>query len=768
MTPWARVLRRVASMSGHELSTRLRQAACQRADALRHRAGLPPAQPSGKVPLAGGHFFFATGDAPKLAECWRKFRPADAQETVKRAEQILTRRYPLLGYAPLDFGDPVDWQLDPAHGRRSPLAPFHTVPYLNFERVGDHKIVWELSRHQHLLTLVRAWLFSGERRFVEEALAQWRHWISANPYPLGINWTSTLEVAFRILSWMWMDHMLADSEFSSSALRSEFARAIGQGAWYIRRYLSTYFAPNTHLLGEAYALFAAGVLYPGFDNATRWATEGWAVVNQEAHKQVRPDGFHFEQSTYYHVYALDFFLHARMLGARNGFETAELDAVIQRMTDALAAISQAGITPRFGDDDGGRLFDPARNRTPYLLDPVATAAVLYSNAQWKARSRSLPEEAVWLLGADVSKRWEALATREAPPQTVLFRESGYVCMAQGSAVAVVDVGPHGFGNGGHGHADALSLQLLSQGEALLTDPGTAFYPFEKAERNEFRNTAAHSTLEVDGAGQAEPVGSFRWEKMPVVTIERWHAGDRASLLVARHNGYERLADPVIHQRSIVSWQGSGWLIRDLALAGAGHRYKLRWQLPPATKVTAAEAGVALSYASGQVLQAGSAAPNASWDWKEAAAAWSPAYGAVEPASQLILSATVEGTAEVATVLALGADRMRLACLAESSGVTVYGWSDAGSVRRLWFSNRAGSWECRGVRSDAAFIAVETVDGRIEAFCIAGARSLAVNGTTIFDCAQAVDWWEWQPGSEPRVEEWNPAALADLNASVPYV
>ncbi len=38
----------------------------------------------------------------------------------------------------------------------------------------------------------------------------------------------------------------------------------------------------------------------------------------EAERQVRPDGVYFEQSLYYHVYALDFFLHTRALAACNG------------------------------------------------------------------------------------------------------------------------------------------------------------------------------------------------------------------------------------------------------------------------------------------------------------------------------------------------------------------------------------------------------------------------------------------------------------------
>ena len=51
--------------------------------------------------------------------------------------------------------------------------------------------------------------------------------------------------------------------------------------------------------------------------AAHWKDDGWKILLHEAGRQVRPDGVYFEQSLYYHVYALDFFLHARLLAARN-------------------------------------------------------------------------------------------------------------------------------------------------------------------------------------------------------------------------------------------------------------------------------------------------------------------------------------------------------------------------------------------------------------------------------------------------------------------
>ena len=632
---------------------------------------------------------------------------------------------------------------------------------IDFSAVGDHKITWEISRHQHLVLLARAWVFSGNDRFAQEAVLQWRHWIASNPFPLGINWTSTLEVAFRLLSWIWMDHILAGSAHDTEDFRRDLEHAIGRSAWYIRRYLSTYFAPNTHLLGEALAMFAAGLLYPQFRDSDDWVAEGWTVLREQARHQVRADGFHFEQSVYYHVYALDMFLHARILAERSGLDPSELDTTIQRMADALSSVSRGGVPPRFGDDDGGRLFDSSRNQMIHLLDPLSTAVALCQNPVWKRLCGGLREETHWLLGEAGARRFDA--SHVAPPdsEATLFRESGHACMPQEGALLVADVGPHGWGHGGHGHADALSLQLMKAGEALLTDPGTCAYPAATPERNRFRGTAAHSTLEIDGTGQAEPTGSFRWKRMPSVAVERWHGGSPVTLLIAQHDGYRRLSDPVIHQRSIVSLNGSGWFVRDLARARAHHQYRLHWQLPPDAEAFMVEDGFRVHFPSSRRLDVVAAADRA-WAWSKAAAEWSPAYGASLPSTELVLAGSHDGVVEVGTVLDLGHDRPRLTVVLRSDAVSVYDWSDNEGRRRLWLSNQEGMWEADGVRSDAAFAMLAiTPAGEVSTFGFAGGRALLVSGVTVLESSEVLGWFQWPGPAEANLKTWNPNRLLGL-------
>src|SRR5205814_5955279 len=102
-----------------------------------------------------------------------------------------------------------------------------------------------------------------------------RDWLRANPPGMGINWASSLEAALRLISWCWGLVLFRQSK----ALSPEFFLDMLGGIWahasHVERYLSYYFSPNTHLTGEAFGLFYAGVVFPELRAAPRW--RGWGV-----------------------------------------------------------------------------------------------------------------------------------------------------------------------------------------------------------------------------------------------------------------------------------------------------------------------------------------------------------------------------------------------------------------------------------------------------------------------------------------------------------
>src|SRR6202795_932121 len=607
---WQSKLARVSRMDWEELRVRVGQEFHKHSDLFMHRIGMPAGAIRLNTDSAAqpGQFFFSAREISERTELLRKHLPDEAAEILREADEICGHRFRLLGYERLEFtldrssgnfgGDnfdddnlnEIDWHLDPVHGERAPLDPWFKIPFLDFAVVGDHKVTWELNRHQHLVTLAKARLLSGDEKYSRELIAQWRSWIKANPYPLGINWGSALEVAFRSLSWIWVDQLLAGMA-ECADFRAEMAPALAFHGHYIERYLSTYFSPNTHLLGEAVALFFLGTLYPQMPRAARWKESGWKIVLREAERQVRPDGVYFEQSLHYHVYALDFFLYARLLAARNGMEIPPAsDAVLGRMLDVIAALAQAGAAEGFGDDDGGRLWNPRRNRTEQMTDPLALSAVMYSREFSAAR---LTEEAIWLFG---NPAVEKLARAKTSPvaRSIAFPEGGLYVLADSQPYAeamVVDAGPQGTGRSGHGHADALSLRLTMDGRRWLVDSGSGVYiSKDPADRDTFRGTGAHNTMRVDGVDQAIADEPFSWTHIPSTLVENWIVGKSFTYFVGSHNGYARLADPGRHRRHVLKVAGGVWLVRDIALGRAEHELEIRWHFASDLEVRSAGPG----------------------------------------------------------------------------------------------------------------------------------------------------------------------------------
>ncbi|MGA8212340.1 MAG: alginate lyase family protein [Candidatus Sulfotelmatobacter sp.] len=646
----------------------------------------------------------------------------------------------------MDYGTEIDWHLDRAHNKRAPSKPWFKIHYLDFAEVGDSKITWELNRHQHWVTLAKAYRLNGDQRFVNEIFSQWKHWHRANPYPIGINWASSLEVAFRSLSWLWVWYLLGGSPVQPQGLRTEWVCALGVNARHIEAHLSTYFSPNTHLLGEAVALFFVGTLCPELPEAKRWAQRGWQIVLQAAEQQIRSDGLHFEQSTYYHVYALDFFLHARILASLNHIPVpTEFDRALEKMLDALCVLSRAGNPPQLGDDDGGRVFDPRRNRTEHTLDPLATGAVLFRRGDFKRVADGFREEAIWLLGEQGAAEFDRIPPEEPEKHSFAFESSGLYAMynREGKEQLVVDAGPQGVMSSGHGHADALSVTVNAGGRPLLIDPGSFVYVGRKSERNTFRGTGGHNTLQVDGLDQAEPNGPFGWGKLPDVKAEKWIIGRHFDLFVGSHDGYCRSGSKIIHRRHVFSLKSKFWLVRDIVLGAGEHRLDLSWHLAPGlsmrdsssnTFVEDAGRGLRIFTVDGHV-----------WSQQLEQGWCAPAYGRKKTASVLRFSTVTKLPAEFVTLLSTSTRTDRdntvphLRQVSMQDDMRAYQFETADEVHSIFFAGGGQPWRCRVWTSDAEFLYIsEDRDEAIQALTLCQGSFAKLSGQSVISSPTPIE------------------------------
>jgi hypothetical protein len=682
------------------------------------------------------------------AQCWSSFSH-QAQDTLAQAQRICRHEFDLLGYERLQYGS-IDWHLDAVNGKRAPLRPWYKISYLDFDQVGDAKVIWELNRLQHLVCLSKAFVLTRDERYPEEVKRQIASWTQQNTYPYGINWASSLEVAFRALSLLWVEHLLADSASLDDEFWGGLRQLLAVSGRHISRYLSTYFSPNTHLLGEAVALFFIGTLHTEFPDSGSWKRRGWEIVLREAARQVRPDGMHFEQSMYYHVYALDFFLHARILAARNGMIVpADFDEVLGRMLAALAVLAQGGSANlAFGDDDGGRLFDPRRNKRHHMTDPLGTGAVLFARPDCKAVVETLCEETLWLLGSEAVANFSELASEAPPPRSVALASSGLYVMWGRDHQLVMDAGSQGEGRAGHGHADALSLSIAVGGEPWLVDPGAFVYVGAGREREMFRGTEAHNTLQVDGCSQSEPLGPFAWDRLPNVSVISWRSSDHSDLLIAEHDGYSRLPQPVIHRRWAFHRKSKFCLVRDVATGDGQHQLDLRWHLAPGLAAEVAGHSVRIQDSGGQCLNIQFLATNP-WSCQIDPGWISPAYGAKQPISVVHLAATSSLPAENLTLIIFPSSEpvaRPFSALGSASSVRGYSYAEEESQHYFFFSDSRDPWQAASFSGDARFTYCEVSDGEILIAAILDGTTLTYNNASVIANLQPVAWHEFNVAS----------------------
>lgn len=517
----------------------------------------------------------------------------EAAESAKAlADGIAHGRIPVLGVGPVLLGNPPDWHLDAISKKRTPLRHWSQIDYLDSRANGDHKVIWEANRHQYLVQLALARLSATDETPLVHLREHLHSWLRGNPFRMGVNWASSLEVAFRAISWSWLIRLIGPDELGAD-LTKELALGIVRHARHIQRYLSTYFSPNTHLTGEALGLFTAGVVVENHREAARWRQLGSEILEDAIGWHVRADGTYFEQATQYHRYTAEIYLQYLLIGESAGWEVGpHVRPALSKLFDVLRSLADArGRIPLIGDDDGGALL-PLDSRPPDDVRSLLLAGAVALDRPELAFPGASPLMATALCGYTATMR---MVERTVDPawRDRAFVDGGFYVLRDGwhptAAVAVVNAGVHGAMNCGHAHADALAMTLTLGEQALFVDRGT--FTYTGPERNEFRSTCSHNTVEIDGESSAEPGTAFAWRSIPPVPEAKAGASRELRWVSAVSRGHFGSPRPSVHRRVIMAWRGGPWVVFDRVSRPGLREARARWYLAPDVTPVMERAGV---------------------------------------------------------------------------------------------------------------------------------------------------------------------------------
>jgi len=719
-------------------------AAFQRRLAPTLRHGATPEQALERAVRALRHeprplFFPGIDELPETLALIRDRWPTRVVESARAADEIVAGRFALLGHPPFQLDDPVTWTRDYLRKVTAPDAHWSTIDYLDPAVAGDHKLVWELNRHQFLVTLGLGYAHTGREVYAERAAQLLAAWLDANPPKRGVNWASSLEVAYRAIAWLWAMRLMAGSPAFTNALVARWLKALEVSARHLDRYLSTWFSPNTHLTGEALGLLYLGTQLPELAAASGWRDRGWAILLGQLPRHVRPDGSYFEQATYYHRYTIDIYLHARTLATAHGLAgVAAADDALQRLAQFAAWTARAdGTIPLFGDEDGGRLLFLDARDCDDVRSPVACVAAITGDAALAHAGAPATDELAWLLGPEGVARFDRIVSQPPADTARAFRDGGFYVMRDGwegdSATLTVDCGPLGVDNGGHAHADTLAFDLAIGGRPVFVDAGTVSYTTSPAERDLMRSSLVHNTVSLDGESSSVPGGAFRWAHMTAGVLDAWHATAAGALFEGHHDGYHRLSPPARHRRVILAARHGWWIVRDVIEQAdgtrGGHEAVATFQCASGLDLAIEGAELHVRDHDRRIVSVCALGADGQWTLDDAIA--SRRYGARDVARRARFSFRTDACSSVTFAMTRAEPGPWLVTLErDDSGELVRLSSDAWEDVVTFGAHAAE----RGVRTDArvAWVRRRASDGSVDSLLAIGGTVLEVDGARVAD------------------------------------
>ncbi len=577
-------LNRLRAMSPAELGFRVRR----KVQGTVERAGIGLA----RAPLPSG-----TCGKPWIAALPRNF---DAARYVRAADRILDGQFDVFALRGVQLGFPPRWNVDPKTRIEAPLSFGKDLNYRDPAIVGDIKYLWEINRHQELVTLAQAWHLTRDARYAHGCRTLLESWLTQSPYPRGVNWCVSLEHAVRLVNWAFAWFLLGGEDSplfvgrQGQQFRQSWLTCIYQHCHFIARHGSRHSSANNHLLGEATGLFVGATIWPLWQESSRWRTVARDELLQGALEQTFDDGVNKEQAIWYHHAVADMMLVAGLLARANDCDPGSAFwRRLEAMLDFLASIMDVdGNVPAIGDADEGVLvrFMPDHDADVFR-SLLATGAVLFQRSELRAKAQVFDDKSRWLLG-DGAEAWfrQIDTARVTLPVRRDFRQGGYFVMGDKFETPqevriVADAGPLGYLSiAAHGHADALSFTLSAGGKPMLVDVGTFAYHTEGQWRRFFKGTSAHNTVVVDTEDQSVFGGNFLWLEHAQTQVESFQSAGGPQTLVASHDGYRRLMDPVRHRRSWL-YDDARLTVTDELLCTGAHSVDIYWHFAPECAVT---------------------------------------------------------------------------------------------------------------------------------------------------------------------------------------
>ena len=419
------------------------------------------------------------------------------------------------------------------------------------EEIGDIRTNWELNRHYQFVGMAKSFYITGDVNIFKDIKELFYDWNEKNHFLCGVEWTSAMEIAIRVNSWIYM-YCFIDSAFKKynmedDKLLKDISRAIVMMTDYITKHRARYSSANNHLIIEMYAVGMSGIFF----DYKPWKDLSFGVLTNELPRQNYSDGVNKEMSLHYQSFMMEAY-GLMMLEMRNNHIKIPQVWIeyLSKMSEFLCdCCGKFGETIIFGDNDEGKILDLSGEKFDYYRYVLDLMGFVLPKRY--SRMDNIHENLCWILQDDFKDC--AMKKNCYISQNVkCYREGGYtVWRSRDEKVLIgIDHADLGYGSlAAHGHADALSFQMFIEGRPVFVDPGTYNYHVPIKLRDEFKVNKNHNTVYINGKNQAEVQGAFLWGKRykcKDVFIDTTHEGIKLDMSIEY--------DGILHNRRIIIYE----------------------------------------------------------------------------------------------------------------------------------------------------------------------------------------------------------------------
>lgn len=451
----------------------------------------------------------------------------------------------------------INWQKDISNHKEFSIK-FSKSINIRKDPELSAKNVWEINRLQFLPIIAINYQSTNNQKYLDQFTEIIESWDLNNPYMMGINWYSNIEVNIRLISWFlsWeilhVEKIIEKNTRFKDFVNSTWIPLIYKHCKYSYANPSKYSSANNHLIAEYSGLFIASSKWQ-FEESEQWKNYSKKGLEKEIENQ-HSNGVNKEQAAEYIQFVTDFFLISFIIGenTQNSFSKKYQNTLKEIFDYIYNLTDKDGNFPQYGDEDDGKviLLSDEQNFNNFK-SLMTSAAILFKNTKYKSKCCGLDLKNKFLFGEEGEKKFNEIPTKFDSQNSKFYTAEGHFIFRKQNKEKEIymhfNAAPLGYLSiAAHGHADALSFILHVNGWPIFIDSGTYSYHVAKEWREYFVSTMAHNTVCIDNQNQAHHAGDTMWLNHYTTKILNVQQTEENESVTATHSGYKNCS----HTRKI--------------------------------------------------------------------------------------------------------------------------------------------------------------------------------------------------------------------------